>query len=92
MKSIFGPCVVTHGGTDMGKTSTGGSLKIVITEKVIDTLDGPIYDPAARYGLGKLNMFVPIAGTISTDIVLADFAGLVLTGDDFALTMPAAKL
>ena len=92
MKSLFGPCTIVHNSIDMGSSSGGGSLEIITTTQVIETLDGPICDPVAKYGTGKLNMFIPISGTIATNIEVADFASLVLTGEDFVITMPSAKL
>jgi len=92
MKSIFGPCTIVHNSVNLGDSSGGGSLNIETSEHVVETLDGPICEPVAKYGLGTFNMFIPTAGTISANIVLADFASLVLTGDDFVITMLAAKL
>ena len=97
MKSIFGPCTITHNGVDIGKSSGGGSLDIVTSERVVETLDGPICSPIAKYGTGRLSMFLPQAGTIGASMIYnygtnPDFASLVLTGDDFTITMPAAEL
>lgn len=92
MSYIFGPCAITHDAIDQGKTSNGGSLSIVTTERIINTLDGPICNPKAMYGTGTINSVELVAGTISDDLVLLDFGILVFTGKDFTITMPAAKI
>ena len=97
MKSIFGPCTITHDGVDVGDSAGGGSLNIVTSERVIETLDGPTCTPIAKYGTGTINMFLPIAGTIGADIVYtigthATFAELIFAGEGFTITMPSAEL
>lgn len=92
MSYIFGPCTITHDTIDQGKTFNGGSLAIVTTERIIETLDGPICDPKALYGTGVINSVELVAGTISADFILTDFGILIFTGEDFVITMPAAKL
>lgn len=97
MKSIFGSCTITHGGADIGKSSGGGSLNIVTSTRIIETLADPICAPIAKYGSGTFSMFLPIAGTIGSDIVYTigtnpTFGELIIAGDDFTITMPAAEL
>ena len=97
MKSIFGPCTITHDGVDVGESTGGGSLNIVTSERVIETLDGPTCTPIAKYGTGTIGMFLPIAGTIGADIVYtigtnSTFAELIFAGEDFTITMPSAEL
>jgi len=97
MDSVFGPCTITHDGVDVGESAGGGSLTIVTSERVIETLDGPTCTPIAKYGTGTLRMFLPKAGTISSNIVYnlgsnPTFAELVLAGSNFTITMPLAEL
>jgi len=92
MANVFGPCTITHGGINKGKTSGGGELSIVSTTRIIETLDGPICDPHAKYGTGTIKMFELITGTINGSLTLNDFAELILSGKDFTMRMPAAKL
>ena len=92
MAYIFGPCTITHNAVDLGKTSAGGSLNIITTERVIDLTDDSTCEPYVKYGIGVIKATELVAGTIGETLILAEYASLILAGKNFTITIPAAKL
>jgi hypothetical protein len=89
---LFGPCTITHAGVALGDTTEGGSFTIFTSDRVRRALGYVICKPVPRYGEGIIRMFSPIAGSIENTLAKTEYGSLILTGGDFTITMPEAKL
>lgn len=89
---LFGPATVTHDGTNIGKTSGGGSVEILKHEtEVIDTFYRVDEKP---YGIaGSLNLFqLDQSITITNSVNLYAYGQIVITLDYGTITLYKAKL
>lgn len=89
---LFGPATVTHGGTDLGKTTGGGSITIL--EKSYEPLSSSYEVVTTPYGVeGQLNKFqFSQSLTISSSMELYSYGQIVITLKEGTITLYHAKI
>jgi hypothetical protein len=88
---LCGPATITHGGSDLGKTYGGGTLRLLHKDKAEVSND---YDPTPVVygGEGTFRFYKWSGVTIGSDLELYAFGEVVITTTNATITLYKCKI